>query len=222
MYALALNGSPRKDGNTSHLLAEVLGPLQQGGWNTETIQVGGRDISGCIACSKCFENKDERCAVDTDEFNPVLEKMVQAQQGMSEAGGKTRNAVAGMRQGRCRNQQQQPGNQTLQHGNAPVRSVKTRWARQPEPLCHVAVQKACQKRTVQKSARYRANRAYRSGWMPCFGAHATDTHCDSAKSKRIHGFPGWRMHNRRAKRCSYGMGPKEGTTARAEPAAVAS
>lgn len=79
MYAVALNGSPRKDGNTSHLLAEVLGPLQQNGWNTETIQVGGRDIRGCIACYKCFENKDQRCAVDTDEFNPILERMLQAQ-----------------------------------------------------------------------------------------------------------------------------------------------
>ncbi len=78
MYALALNGSPRKDGNTSHLLAEVLAPLRQSGWDTETVQVGGEDIRGCIACYKCFENKDQRCAVDTDAFNQVMERMLRA------------------------------------------------------------------------------------------------------------------------------------------------
>jgi multimeric flavodoxin WrbA len=42
MYALAINGSPRKDGNTYNLLKEVLEPIAQAGWETELIQVGGK------------------------------------------------------------------------------------------------------------------------------------------------------------------------------------
>ncbi|MFP4034707.1 MAG: flavodoxin family protein [Desulfovermiculus sp.] len=78
MYALAINGSPRKDGNTYTLLQEVLRPIKTAGWDTELIQVGGQNIRGCIACYKCFENKDKRCSVDTDQFNEVMEKMVRA------------------------------------------------------------------------------------------------------------------------------------------------
>jgi multimeric flavodoxin WrbA len=78
MYALAINGSPRKDGNTHTLLQEVLKPIESAGWDTELVQVGGQNIRGCIACYKCFENKDKRCSVDTDQFNEVMEKMVRA------------------------------------------------------------------------------------------------------------------------------------------------
>lgn len=78
MYALAINGSPRKDGNTYTMLQEVLRPIGQAGWKTEHIQVGGKDIRGCIACYKCFENKDQRCSVTTDMLNEVMDQMVQA------------------------------------------------------------------------------------------------------------------------------------------------
>lgn len=78
MYALAINGSPRKDGNTFTMLQEVLKPIDQAGWKTDLIQVGGKEIRGCIACYKCFENQDQRCSVTTDMFNEVMDKMVQA------------------------------------------------------------------------------------------------------------------------------------------------
>lgn len=78
MYALAINGSPRKNGNTSYLLKEVLIPLKENGWDTETVQVGGKNIRGCVACYKCFENKDSRCSVKDDIFNSVMEKMIRA------------------------------------------------------------------------------------------------------------------------------------------------
>lgn len=78
MYALAINGSPRKGGNTETLLNAVLNPLQQGGWDTEYIQIGGKNIRGCLACNKCFEKKDGQCIVKTDIFNEVMRKMLQA------------------------------------------------------------------------------------------------------------------------------------------------
>jgi multimeric flavodoxin WrbA len=79
MYAVAVNGSPRKGGNTEILLKRVLAPLKAAGWETELEQVGGKGIRGCIACYKCFENKNKRCSVDNDGFNAVLEKMIKAQ-----------------------------------------------------------------------------------------------------------------------------------------------
>jgi multimeric flavodoxin WrbA len=78
MYALALNGSPRKGGNTEHLLQGVLAPLDNAGWDTELIRIGGRGIRGCIACAKCFENKDQRCAQTDDMLNELLEKIYRA------------------------------------------------------------------------------------------------------------------------------------------------
>lgn len=79
MFAVAINGSPRKGGNTETLLRHVLAPLKAANWETELVQVGGKGIRGCIACYKCFENKDMRCAVDKDRFNAVMEKMIRAQ-----------------------------------------------------------------------------------------------------------------------------------------------
>jgi len=75
---VAFNGSPRKDGNTSRLIDRVLSELNQEGIETEMIQIGGRNIHGCIACYKCFENKDQRCAVDNDILNDCLKKMLAA------------------------------------------------------------------------------------------------------------------------------------------------
>lgn len=78
MYALAINGSPRKGGNTEILLGKALAPLAEAGWDTELVRIGGGKVKGCIACYKCFENKDMECAVKNDECNAVLEKIWRA------------------------------------------------------------------------------------------------------------------------------------------------
>jgi len=78
MYAIAVNGSPRKGGNTELLLKAVIDELSGAGWETELVRVGGTAIRGCLACQKCFENKDNRCANDTDEFNDIFSKLVRA------------------------------------------------------------------------------------------------------------------------------------------------
>jgi multimeric flavodoxin WrbA len=79
MKAVAINGSPRKGGNTEILLRKVLEPLAGAGWETELIQVGGKKIRGCTACYRCFGAKDGRCSVKTDVFNDCLEKMLSGQ-----------------------------------------------------------------------------------------------------------------------------------------------
>ena len=77
MKVIALNGSPRKEGNTFTLINYVLKEISAEGIETEVIQLRGKKIHGCIACNKCFANKDNRCAVD-DDFNGLLEQMMAA------------------------------------------------------------------------------------------------------------------------------------------------
>jgi multimeric flavodoxin WrbA len=72
---LAINGSPRKDGNTSILIRQVLTELENEGIRTETIQLGGKKIHGCTACMKCFENRDGKCVIDDDLVNTCISKM---------------------------------------------------------------------------------------------------------------------------------------------------
>jgi len=78
MYAIAVNGSPRKGGNTEFMLQEVLGQLDKAGWKTEMVKVGGTTIRGCIACNKCFETQDNSCIQKKDKFNEIFLKMVEA------------------------------------------------------------------------------------------------------------------------------------------------
>lgn len=78
MKVVAFNGSPRKNGNTMYLIKKVLEPVEESGINTEIIQVGGRNIHGCRACFRCFDNKDNICSVKDDIFNECFAKMVEA------------------------------------------------------------------------------------------------------------------------------------------------
>ena len=78
MKIIAFNGSPRKDGNTSKLIGHVFSELEKEGIETEMIQIGGNPVRGCIACMKCFENKNKRCIIENDMINECIEKMVEA------------------------------------------------------------------------------------------------------------------------------------------------
>lgn len=78
MKVIAFNGSARKDGNTAILINQVFSELEKQDIETEMIQLSGQKIKGCIACYKCFENKDQRCSVKNDIVNDCIEKMLQA------------------------------------------------------------------------------------------------------------------------------------------------
>ena len=60
MKVLAINGSPRKDGNTAHMLKTVLEVCTNDGHQTELYQAGGQPVLGCLACTYCTTNKG-RC-----------------------------------------------------------------------------------------------------------------------------------------------------------------
>lgn len=76
MKVLAISGSPRPKGNTYFLLNKALEVLAKEGIETEYISLHEKDISGCIACQKCAEEKN-RCAQE-DDFQPIFEAMARA------------------------------------------------------------------------------------------------------------------------------------------------
>ena len=79
MKVVAFNGSPRKDGNTTVLMRQLLIELDREGIETEVVQLAEKEIRGCISCFRCFENLDQRCAVKKDAANECIEKMMGAQ-----------------------------------------------------------------------------------------------------------------------------------------------
>lgn len=73
MKVLMLNGSPRPEGNTTIALREMEQVFRAEGVETELIQVGNRDIRGCIACGGCA--KLGKCVFDdiVNELAPKFE-----------------------------------------------------------------------------------------------------------------------------------------------------
>ncbi|MDC7226844.1 MAG: flavodoxin family protein [Spirochaetales bacterium] len=78
MKILAINGSPRKGGNTEIILNEVMKPLKEAGWDTELIKIGGTPMRGCLGCRKCFDKSDGTCIVAADMFNEIVPKAFEA------------------------------------------------------------------------------------------------------------------------------------------------
>ena len=75
---VAVNGSPRPEGNTARLLDMVCRPLQARGILTERLQLGGSRVHGCSGCRKCFENLDQRCVFTDDPINGIIAAMGRA------------------------------------------------------------------------------------------------------------------------------------------------
>ena len=71
MKVLILNGSPRVNGNTSIALHEMETVFAQEGIDFETVEIGSKDIRGCIACGGC--TKTGRCVFD-DTVNDLADK----------------------------------------------------------------------------------------------------------------------------------------------------
>ncbi len=73
-----INGSPRKDGNTSIALEEMRKTFEAEGVETEIVRVGNQDVRGCIACGRCGETG--KCVFD-DVVNELAPKF-QAADGL--------------------------------------------------------------------------------------------------------------------------------------------
>ena len=77
MKALLVNGSPRVNGCTFTALSELAKTLEENGIETEIIQIGNKDIRGCIACRKCHSTGSGKC-VFNDIVNEVAPKFAEA------------------------------------------------------------------------------------------------------------------------------------------------
>ena len=75
MKVLMINGSPRKEGNTSIALQEMEKIFQAEGIEVETVSIGGKDIRGCIACGQCHAKG--KCVFD-DIVNELAPKFQEA------------------------------------------------------------------------------------------------------------------------------------------------
>ena len=73
MKVLMINGSPRVGGNTSAALSEMVKVFEAEGVETEIVQIGNKDIRGCVACETC--STKGKCAFDdiVNELAPKFE-----------------------------------------------------------------------------------------------------------------------------------------------------
>lgn len=75
MKVLAINGNPRIGGNTSIALDEMEKIFNAEGIDFEVVQIGQKDIRGCIACNRC--STLGKCVFD-DIVNELAAKFEEA------------------------------------------------------------------------------------------------------------------------------------------------
>ena len=79
MKVIAINGSPKDNGNTAQALQIMLGEIEKKGIETELVTIGNKMIRGCIACGKCREAQNGTCvAFPDDAVNELLPKLLAA------------------------------------------------------------------------------------------------------------------------------------------------
>ena len=75
MKVLMINGSPRKNSNTSLALNEMKKIFDQEGIEVVTVNVGKEALHGCMACGYCFKNG--KCVFD-DQVNETAKLFEEA------------------------------------------------------------------------------------------------------------------------------------------------
>lgn len=78
MKVIAINGSPKKDGNTAMVLKLMLDELAKEGVETEILRVGDRPVQGCTACGYCKRTENSRCTFNSDSVNEAALKISEA------------------------------------------------------------------------------------------------------------------------------------------------
>jgi len=79
MKIVALQGSPRKKGNTAKVLSWVEEELVAMGHDVESIFLNTKNLKGCLACGKCKEKPDSVGCIQKDDIPEILEKMTSAE-----------------------------------------------------------------------------------------------------------------------------------------------
>ncbi len=71
---VVVNGSPRKNGNTSRMVSALVEEAGRKGHDVKVFEVGGMKLDGCRACCRCFANG--RACVSPDVFNDIADAMM--------------------------------------------------------------------------------------------------------------------------------------------------
>lgn len=74
MKVLILNGSPKANGNTARAIEELVKTFTAEGVEAEIMQVGNKDIHGCIGCAQC--RTKGQCVFD-DQVNEAAAKLAE-------------------------------------------------------------------------------------------------------------------------------------------------
>ncbi len=72
---LILNGSPKSNGNTMIAINEMVRVFDTEQVETEVVQIGNKDIRGCISCNSCSQKG--KCVFD-DVVNELAVKFEKA------------------------------------------------------------------------------------------------------------------------------------------------
>lgn len=78
MKVIAVNGSPRKEGNTHIVLEKMAEELAKQNIETEVVHVGAGKVQGCTGCFGCIESPEALCVIDNDGVNEAAKKLRQA------------------------------------------------------------------------------------------------------------------------------------------------
>ena len=73
MKVIAINGSPRENGNTFFALSKMAEELKKEKIETEIIQIGNQKIRGCIGCGSCSKSENNHCSITDDILNKTAD-----------------------------------------------------------------------------------------------------------------------------------------------------
>lgn len=76
MKVVAVNGSPRRGGNTEILIKKVFEVLEKEGIETELILLAEKRVLPCDACRFCRKNPG-KCHIE-DDLSEIMQKMLEA------------------------------------------------------------------------------------------------------------------------------------------------
>lgn len=78
MKVVIINGSPRKNGNTSAAVGLVSEELAKAGIDSEVLNIGGMEIRGCMACNYCKTSGTSMCVFTKDLVNAAAQSIAAA------------------------------------------------------------------------------------------------------------------------------------------------
>ena len=77
MKIVAINGSPRRDGNIARCLEVVGGEVERAGVEFEVVQPGAK-VHPCMACYHCLNTGSLHCVQSDDMVNEIIDKCIAA------------------------------------------------------------------------------------------------------------------------------------------------